>query len=174
VLVESALPPQSLTKAAAANRKQMTKTFILMLCFASAGRLTAAQEPPSPVAPKPQKDQVVTPARVNGVYRYYKNEFRILALGHNQLQIQFDGFYMTVTRSPHIGYAAGIATITGNAATFRPKGTTHCKITLQFLPAKLAVTQDGTDADCDFGQNVYATGIYRKIRSGKPRFAPRD
>ena len=43
-------------------------------------------------------------------------------------------------------------------------------ITLVFLANKLKVTQEGSDADCGFGHNVYATGTYRKIRSGKPKF----
>ena len=36
-----------------------------------------------------QNSKVVTAAQANGVYRYYDNEFRILALGHNKLKVQF-------------------------------------------------------------------------------------
>jgi hypothetical protein len=77
---------------------------------------------------------------------------------------------MTLANSPNIGYASGEATIDGNVATFKPSDTERCEITLIFLPKKLKVMQDGSDADCGFGHNVNATGTYRKIKSGKPRF----
>src|SRR5437762_5213287 len=117
-----------------------------------------------------QSTKVVTAAQANGVYRFYQSEFRILALGHNKLKVQFDGIYMTLAKSPNMGYASGEATIEGNVATFIPPDTQGCKITMTFLPGKLVVKQDGSDADCGFGHNVHATGTYRKIRSAKPKF----
>jgi len=117
-----------------------------------------------------QKTKVVTAAQTNGVYRYYQSEFRVLALGHKKLKVQFDGIYMTLAKSPNMGYAMAEATIEGNVATFIPPDTERCKITMTFLPGKLVVKQDGSDADCGFGHNVNATGTYRKIRSGKPKF----
>jgi hypothetical protein len=119
-----------------------------------------------------QKTQVVTAAQVNGVYRYYDNEFRILALGHNKLKLQFDGVYHTIVKSVNMGEATGEATIDGNVATFIPEDTQACKITMTFLPGKLVVKQDGEDFACGFGHNVNASGTYRKIRSGKPKFQP--
>ena len=116
------------------------------------------------------KPAVVTAAQVNGVWRFYDNEFSILALGHNKLKVQFDGVYHTVARSVNIGTASGEATIEGNVATFIPEDTQGCKITMTFLPGKLVVKQDGDDATCGFGHNVYSTGTYRKIRGGKPKF----
>src|ERR1041385_8537324 len=116
-----------------------------------------------------QNSKVVTAAQANGVYKYYDNEFRILALGHNKLKVQFDGLYHTPAKSVNIGYASGEATIAGNVATFIPDGTQGCKITMTFRPGKLEVKQDGDDATCGFGHNVYSTGAYRKIRSGKPK-----
>ena len=149
----------------------MKRTFLLLVCVLAAGLSTSAQDQPAAVPPRPpQKHQVVTAAQANGVYRYFKSEFRILALGHNKLKVQFDGVYMTLAHSPNIGYASGEATIDGNIATFKPSDTEHCEITLVFLPKKLKVMQDGSDADCGFGHNVYATDTYRKIKSGKPRF----
>jgi hypothetical protein len=117
-----------------------------------------------------QNSKVATAAQVNGVYRYYQSEFRVLALGHNKLKVQFDGIYMTLAKSPNMGCAMGEATIEGNVATFIPPDTERCKITMTFLPGKLVVKQDGSDADCGFGHNVNATGTYRKIRAGKPKF----
>jgi hypothetical protein len=116
------------------------------------------------------KPQVVTAAQVNGVYRFYKSEFRILALGQQKLKVQFDGVYVTVSKSVNIGYAGGEATIEGNVATFVPPDTERCKITMKFLPGKIVVTQDGDDFECGFGHNVNAAGTYKKIKSGKPKF----
>src|SRR6267143_6502087 len=109
----------------------MKRTFLLVLCIVTVGLATAAQEPVPPTPPKPpQKHQIVTAAQANGVYRYYKSEFRILALGHNKLKVQFDGIYMTLAKSPNMGYAMGEATIEGNVATFVPPDTQGCKITI--------------------------------------------
>lgn len=149
----------------------MKRTVLLVLLVAICGLPTAAQDSPVSTLPKPPaKHKIVTAAQANGVYRYYQSEFRILALGHNKLKVQFDGIYMTIMKSPNMGYAAGEAIIDGNVATFKPPDTKRCEITLVFLPGKLKVTQEGSDADCGFGHNVYATGTYRKIRSGEPRF----
>lgn len=118
------------------------------------------------------KPQVVTATQVNGVYRSYQNEFRILALGHNKLKVQFDGAYITLSKSINMGYATGEASIEGNVATFIPPDTQNCKITMTFRSGKLVVRQEGTDADCGFGHNVSTHGTYRKIRGGKPKFEP--
>jgi hypothetical protein len=117
-----------------------------------------------------QNSKVVTAAQANGVYRYYDNEFRILALGHNKLKVQFDGIYHTLAKSVNMGTATGEATIEGNVATFIPEDSQGCKITITFLAGKLLVKQDGEDFSCGFGHNVNSTGVYRKIRSGRPKF----
>lgn len=151
--------PQSFTEKIKHETEPMKKMLLTAFCVATVVITTQAQN-----------RKVVTAAQANGIYRYYQSEFRILALGHNKLKIQFDGIYMTVSKSPNMGSASGEATIIGNVATFVPADTQGCKITMTFLPGKLKVTQDGSDADCGFGHNVYATGTYRKIRSGKPKF----
>jgi hypothetical protein len=117
-----------------------------------------------------QNSRVVTAAQVNGIYRYAGNEFRVLALGHNKLKVQFDGTHPTLGKSVNLGSANGQATIEGNVAIFLPEDTQGCKITMTFVPGKLVVKQDGDDFTCGFGHNVYADGIYRKIRGGKPKF----
>jgi hypothetical protein len=152
------------------NVKSMKRSFLLLVCVATSGLSTAGQNAvPTPPKP-PTKHEIVTAAQANGVYRYYRSEFRMLALGHNKLKVQFDGIYMTLAKSPNMGYAMGEAIIDGNIATFKPPDTERCEITLVFLRGKLKVIQEGSDADCGFGHNVYATGTYRKIRSGKPKF----
>ena len=116
--------------------------------------------------------KVVTAAQVNGVWRFYKSTFRILALGNNKLKIQFDGVYTNIVKNVNIGYTEGIATIEGNVATLIPEDTKGCKFTMTFLRGKLEVKQDGADYECGFGHNVNATGTYKRIRSGKPKFQP--
>src|SRR5207249_6200991 len=143
-------------------------TWILALSWAA-----SAHKPQGTTSSEPgRRNQIVTAAQVNGVYRFYKSEFRILALGHNKLKVQFDGVYTTISKSINTGYAAGEAIIDGNIATFKPEDSERCEITLVFLPGKLKVMQDGSDVDCGFGHNVNATGTYTKIRGGKPKFEP--
>ena len=141
----------------------MNRFVLLIIVCALAGFSIFANTPP-------QNQKVVTAAQANGVYRYYDNEFRILALGHNKLKVQFDGVYHTLAKSVNTGYAGGEATIDGNVATFFPEDSQACKITMTFLPGKLVVKQDGEDFACGFGHNVNAAGTYKKIRSGRPKF----
>src|SRR2546429_9531324 len=85
--------------------------------------------------------RVVTATQINGVYKSRRNDFRILALGHNKLQVQFNGEWMTRYGYPNMGEAIGEATIDGNVATFIPGETKNCKITMTFLPPnKIVVT----------------------------------
>ena len=119
-----------------------------------------------------RKSRTVTAAQINGVYKYARNDFRVLALGHNKLKVQFNGEWMTRGGYPNIGEAIGEATIVGNVATFIPGDTTKCKITMTFVTNKMIVKQEGFDADCGFGHNVMATGTYRRVKAGKPKFIP--
>jgi hypothetical protein len=150
----------------------MKRTLYLVLLIATLGVSTSGQNPHTPTPPKPPDKHkvIVTAAQANGVYRYYQSEFRILALGRNKLKVQFDGVYPTAGGSVNMGYAAGEALIDGNIATFKPPDTERCEITLIFLPNKLKVMQDGSDSDCGFGHNVFSSGTYRKVKSGKPKF----
>ena len=148
----------------------MTTTLLFALCITAASLSAVAQDPQPPTPPKPPRGVIVTAAQANGLYRYHQSEFRILALGRNRLKVQFDGVYRTGGGSINMGYAAGEAIIEGNIATFKPPDTDRCEITLIFLKKKLKVMQDGSDADCGFGHNVFATGTYSKVKSGKPKF----
>jgi hypothetical protein len=148
--------------------KTMKRIAFLIAYTAVAALPTIAQTPTPPKTPAPHA--IVTAAQANGIYRYYQSEFRVLALGHNKLKVQFDGVYPTLAKSVNLGYAMGEASIDGNVAIFKPPDFEQCSITMVFLPGKLRVTQSGSDADCGFGHNVNATGTYRKIRGGKPKF----
>ena len=126
----------------------MKRIVLLTLLVSICGLSTVAQDPQPPTSLKPPpKHQIVTAPQANGVYRYYKSEFRILALGHNKLKVQFDGIYTTRAKSINMGYAMGEAIIDGNVATFKPPDTERCEITLVFLRGKLKVMQEGSDAD---------------------------
>src|SRR5207253_3961122 len=98
----------------------------------------------------------VTASQINGVYRFQRNDFRVLALGHHKLKVQFNGEWMTRGGYPNLGEAIGEATIEGNIATFVPGDTTKCKITMTFFPNRMKVVQEGLDAECGFGHNVIA------------------
>lgn len=125
-------------------------------------------------AAQAQKPRIVTAAQANGTFSARNGEIKILALGKNKLRVQIDVFYSY--KSPggptaNLGFADGQADIENDVATFQPPDTEACKITLKFLAGnKLKVTQEGSDADCGFGHNVYANGTYRKTKSGKPKF----
>jgi len=116
--------------------------------------------------------RIVTADQINGVYKFERNDFRVLALGHKKLKVQFNGEWMTRGGYPNIGEAIGEATIDGNVATFIPGDTTKCKITMTFLHNKMIVEQEGMDADCGFGHNVMARGTYRRVKAGRPKWIP--
>src|SRR5437773_2301810 len=142
------------------------------LCACALVLSTKAQNPVTKTAPRPPR-RIVTAAQINGVYRYDRNDFRVLALGRHKLKVQFNGEWMTRGGYPNIGEAIGEADIEGNVATFIPGDTTKCKITMTFLPHnKMVVEQEGFDAECGFGHNVMASGTYRRVRAGKPQFIP--
>jgi hypothetical protein len=114
----------------------------------------------------------VTAAQVNGTWSYRQNEFKILALGQQQLRIEFSGVWEHKTdngeRTANTGEGSGTAKIEGDTAIFKPEGAEdECKIVLKFGGGKLVVTQDGI---CGFGFNVRADGTYKKISSKKPKF----
>ncbi len=89
----------------------MKRTVLLTLLVSICGLSTFAQDPQPRPPRKPPQKQIVTADQANGVYRFYKSEFRILALGRNKLKVQFDGVYTTRAKSINMGYAMGEAII---------------------------------------------------------------
>jgi hypothetical protein len=144
------------------------KKFLSVVCLALAFQLWTSAQMRTTESPR----RVVTPAQINGVYKDGRNDFRVLALGHNKLQVQFNGEWMTRGGYPNLGEAIGEATIEGNVATFIPGDTTKCKITMTFFPNRMKVVQEGLDADCGFGHNVMASGTYRRVKAGRPKWIP--
>ena len=116
-------------------------------------------------------DKSVTAAQVNGTWQSKYGEFKIWALGHQRLQVEFSGVYEYKTAqgpTANTGEGSGIATIEGDTAIFKPEGAEEeCRITLKFTGGKLVVTQTGI---CGFGHNVTAAGSYRKVSAKKPKF----
>ena len=114
---------------------------------------------------------IVTAAQVNGTWRYKTNSFKVWALGQQKLRVEFLGTYEYKTPAglmANTGSGSGIAFIEGDTATFKPEGADEdCKITMKFKLGKMIVEQEG---GCGFGHNVDASGTYRKISRGKPKF----
>ena len=125
---------------------------------------------------KAQTRSAVSGAEVTGTFRDVSgSEFQIAALGKGKLRVAFSGVYNYKMSDggdmANVGEAAGEAAITGDTAVFVPEDTAECTITLKFLVGKkLKVSQKGTDADCGFGHNVSADGLYKKTSSAKPKF----
>jgi hypothetical protein len=113
----------------------------------------------------------VTAAQVNGTWERKGGEFKIWALGHQRLQVEFSGVYEYKNAyglTANTGEGSGIATIEGDTAIFKPEGgEEECRITLKFTGGKLVVTQTGI---CGFGHNVTAAGTYKKVSAKKPKF----
>src|SRR5262249_43420534 len=89
----------------------------LALAFLMPSPRSAAQD-----APK----SIVTAAQVNGTWRSRKNEFKILALGKNQLKVEFEGTYEYTTGRglmANTGELSGTAAIEGTVATLKPPET---------------------------------------------------
>jgi hypothetical protein len=69
-----------------------------------------------------------------------------------------------------MGGLSGEIPIVGDTAVYRSEDG-KCRITLKFTRSgTLKVDQDGSDAECGFGRNVYASGTYRKTSTRKPKF----
>ena len=122
-------------------------------------------------APSAQAQTSVTAAQVNGTWEAKGGEFKILALGHQTLRVEFSGthaYNSPMGPTANTGEGHGVASIEGATALFKPDGAEdECIITLKFSRGKLTVTQTGV---CGFGAGVTAEGTYQKISSHKPRF----
>jgi hypothetical protein len=118
-----------------------------------------------------QGDKSVTAAQANGTWQTKGGEFRIWALGHQRLQVEFSGVYESKTPqgpSANTGQGNGIATIEGDTAIFKLENAEdECRFTLKFSHGKPIVIQTGI---CGFGHNVTAAGTYKKVSAKKPKF----
>ena len=155
----------------------MRKRFLL-LCLAAACLMIFS----SPASAQTSRKSV-SAAEVNGEYRMnfsgkfrkFSNDVKILALGKNRLRVEFDLVYPYTLRngeaSVNMGGLDTTGEILGDLARLNPEGLQQCSIEIKFVrPGTIKVTQEGTDADCGFGHNVFASGTYRKVSSRKPKF----
>jgi hypothetical protein len=124
----------------------------------------------------------VSAAEVNGTFEMnfkgkfqpMSNEIKIWALGGNKLKFAMDLVYPYTLKNGetmvNMGGLDGQIPIIGDTAVYRSeKG--DCTITLKFTrPGTLKVKQDGSDGECGFGHNVFASGTYLKTSSRKPKF----
>ena len=122
-------------------------------------------------------------AEVTGTFRHdftgklrgSSSEIRIVSIGRGKLKVAFDLTYpymMDDTEmTANTGTADGTAMIEGDTAVYTSNEFGPCRITIRFVkPGQIKVTQEGTDADCGFGHNVMADGVYRKVSGAKPKF----
>lgn len=124
----------------------------------------------------------VSAAEVNGTFEMnfrgkfqrMSNEIKIWALGGNKLRFAMDLVYPYTLRNGetmvNMGGLSGEIPISGDTAVYRSQDG-KCKITLKFSRRDtLKVKQMGSDGECGFGHNVFASGTYRKTSSRKPKF----
>ncbi|PWY53985.1 hypothetical protein DGG96_19400 [Legionella qingyii] len=94
------------------------------------------------------------------------NALTVRALGGGKLNISFELTYPYVVNGElqaNTGELSGVANIKGDTAVYSSSEYGSCTITITFIkPGMLSVKQDGSDADCGFGHNVYADGTYYK------------
>jgi hypothetical protein len=129
--------------------------------------LTAA----SVVTIRAANDASVAAARGNSTRATPAGEFKIWALDHHHLRVEFS------VAAEHKGEAGptanardghGIATIQGYTAIFRSDDAdADCRITLKFKRHNLVITQTSR---CDFGKYANVNGTYKKVSTSKPVF----
>ncbi|MBN9229115.1 MAG: hypothetical protein J0H03_17690 [Legionella steelei] len=94
------------------------------------------------------------------------NELTVRALGGGKINVSFKLVYPYVVNGElqaNSGELSGVASIKGDTAIYSSSEYGQCTITITFVkPGVLSVKQEGTDADCGFGHNVYADGTYYK------------
>lgn len=144
----------------------------MILSFVLCGALVPVHALEAERAPMPVAQRVVTAAEVNGTWRSGENEFRVWAIGNQQLRVDFHGVFLYRLsggeRTANLGSGSGIARIEGDTATFKPDDTEdECLITMRFARGRLIVTQRSV---CNFGHNVSANGTYRRVSARRPTF----
>ena len=112
--------------------------------------------------------------KFTGKYKGTSSEIKIASAGRGKLHVAMSLIYPYMYGKDPIantGELDGEATITGDTAIYRSTEFGTCNIEIKFVRAGLIkVTQEGSDADCGFGHNVYADGTYTRTSSKKPKF----
>ncbi|MCW8445480.1 hypothetical protein OQJ19_08695 [Fluoribacter gormanii] len=122
---------------------------------------------------EPHRDSV-SKEEVNGTFimklpaphNDVSNTLTVRALGGGKLNISFELVYpykVNGELQANMGELSGVANIKGDTAVYSSSEYGSCTITITFIkPGMLMVKQEGSDADCGFGHNVYADGTYYK------------
>lgn len=90
--------------------------------------------------------------------------------GSLSAELQADGsirFYLSAFYRDHFGEICATVVPAGHTVEYRRKG---CDIRITFGSDWVFVDQSSTDAECGFGANVTATGVYRLENRDKPSF----
>ncbi len=95
------------------------------------------------------------------------NSLEVLQLPAGKIQFHLLALWVNNRENVHNGELEGVIQLKSNTATYETEG---CKVTIRFFSTTAIVTQDSKIGDCDFGANVTASGIYRKLNSRKPKF----
>ncbi|CAM2852889.1 Uncharacterised protein [Legionella steigerwaltii] len=94
------------------------------------------------------------------------NTLKVQALGGGKINVSFKLIYPYMVNGElqaNTGELSGVARIKGDTAIYSSSEFGQCTITITFIkPGMLSVKQEGSDADCGFGHNVYADGTYYK------------
>jgi hypothetical protein len=98
----------------------------------------------------------------------FRNRLNVRQLPDGRIKFDLLALWVSYNNpeNVHNGTLQGIVNPKNGAAIFHADS---CKLTLEFLPAKIRITQSDDVGDCGFGANVTATGFYRKVDSRKPR-----
>lgn len=122
---------------------------------------------------EPHRDSV-SKEEVNGTFvmkfpaphNDISNTLTVRALGGGKINISFSLIYpyeVNGELQANTGELSAVANIKGDTAVYSSTEYGQCTITITFVkPGMLSVNQEGSDADCGFGHNVYANGTYYK------------
>ncbi len=129
------------------------------------------------VSVQPLISQTPSPAKpsktVTGHYRLRNpetpNSLEVLQLPEGKIQFHLLALWVSPNNreNVHNGELEGIIELKGSTATYETEG---CKVTMRFFSTTAVITQESKSGDCDFGVNVTASGIYRKLNSRTPKF----
>lgn len=111
--------------------------------------------------------------RVTGTYRLRKDEqrntFEVRSVGGNRIKFHLLALWVSPYNpdNVHNGEVFGTIPLKNGTAIFKDES---CQLTIRFTRLAVIITQAEEVGDCDFGANVNASGVYRKVSSSRPSF----
>lgn len=111
-----------------------------------------------------QKPLARNPQNITGSYKFGSNFLDVLQLPDGRVKFYLFAMWKSLVNREvsHFGEACGVVPLIDNTAIYE---SGECRIKMKFAGRKVTVTQIGSDADCGFGANVTADGVYRKRSS---------